>query len=222
LGPPVDEHSALDAIHPPVRLAANTRGIAKAARTVKRGGVIVYPTDTVYGLGCEPRRTAAVQRILDIKGRTSKPMPILATNVQVAMQLVVLGPVGRALARHFWPGPVTLVNRARIPDVPQALQGEHGTLAVRVPGLAFTRHLLRACGGILVGTSANRSGSPACRSADEVLKSLPFGYETILDGGMSPLGRESTVVDVSGIHPRILREGQISAARVLAAARARP
>ena len=181
--------------------------MAKAAELVRGGGVIVYPTDTVYGLGCDPFNEAAVKRLFEIKGRGPKPVPVLCSSQEKAEELVSLSPRARSLASENWPGALTIVAPARRP-IPSMLTQGSGNLGVRVPSHPACLRLIRLCGGWLTGTSANISGEPSARTADEALRQLgPLG-DLVLDGGARD-GKESTVVQVMGGAVTILRTGPV-------------
>jgi len=181
--------------------------IAKAAREVRRGGLVVFPTDTVYGLGCDPLNHAAVRRLFEAKGRESKPVPVLCSSVEKAGSMVEL--TGRALelARKHWPGALTIVAPLRRSVPPQLSQGKP-LLGVRVPNHPGCLELIAACGGWLTGTSANLSGRPSSRSAAEAFDQIGNAVDYILDGGRLA-GSESTVVQVVGNEVTILRTGPI-------------
>lgn len=181
--------------------------IKKAAAVVKRGGLIVYPTDTVYGLGCDPFDEDAVSRLFRAKGRGSKAVSVLCGSAAKAGDLVRLSPRALALAQDSWPGPLTIVAplRRRVP--PQLNSGSE-TLGVRVPGSPTCLELIDTCGGWLTGTSANISGNPSSRSASEAQKQLGASVDLILDGGTLE-GKESTVVRVDGSAVTILRTGPV-------------
>ncbi|MDG6958896.1 MAG: threonylcarbamoyl-AMP synthase [Nitrososphaerota archaeon] len=187
-------------------LAMDGRAISRAAETVMRGGLVVYPTDTVYGLGCDPFNEEAVRRLFSAKGRGAKAVPVLCSSREKAADLVDLGPRGGELARRYWPGALTIVAplKMRVPDM--LSQGPH--LGVRVPDHALCLELVASCGGWLAGTSANVSGAPSARSAGDALRQLGGTVDLILDGGPSP-GAGSTVVSVVGGTLTILRTGQI-------------
>ncbi|MDG7029041.1 MAG: threonylcarbamoyl-AMP synthase [Nitrososphaerota archaeon] len=187
-------------------LAMDGRAISRAAETVMRGGLVVYPTDTVYGLGCDPFNEEAVRRLFSAKGRGAKAVPVLCSSREKAADLVDLGPRGGELARRYWPGALTIVAplKMRVPDM--LSQGPH--LGVRVPDHALCLELVASCGGWLAGTSANVSGAPSARSAGDALRQLGGTVDLILDGGPSP-GAGSTVVRVVGGTLTILRTGQI-------------
>ena len=179
----------------------------RAAKIVQEGGLVVYPTDTVYGLGCDPFNEAAVSRLFAAKGRSSKPVPVLCSSPEKASELVELGPRAMKLAAEFWPGALTIVAplRKRLPI--QLTQGSP-KLGVRVPALDVCLELISSCGGFLTGTSANLSGRPSARTASEASDQLGRRVDLILDGGRLE-GKESTVVEVVGDRVTILRTGPI-------------
>ena len=178
-----------------------------ASATVKSGGLIAYPTDTVYGLGCDPKNETAVDRLFMVKGRGTKPVPVLCSSMDVAKSLVDLGPLGKELAERFWPGALTIVA-PMVVGLPEKIHQGSRTLGVRVPSSAVCLTLLERCGGFLTGTSANRSGAPSCRSADEVLDQLDGSIDLVVDGGLLE-GEASTVVSVMGGELTILRTGPV-------------
>lgn len=187
----------------------------KCASIVKRGGVVVFPTDTIYGIGCDPYNDAAVERIFRIKGRDEKkPLPVLAYSTQDAEKLIALGRTGMALAKKYWPGALTIV--APITDnnkiSPMVTAGSMN-LAVRVPANRCVLLLLKHC-KYLVGTSANLSGQKSLKSVKEVLGSELAGFDALLDGGIVEKGVESTIVDVAGATPKVVREGAIKAEEI--------
>lgn len=188
-------------------LAFDRGSIPKAAAAVRGGGLVVYPTDTVYGLGCDPLNGNAVDRLFRAKGRGSKAVPVLCSSAARAAELVSLNEKALGLASMHWPGPLTIVAALRR-ELPAALTQGTGNLGVRVPGSALCLELIDACGGWLAGTSANISGEPSSRTAAEAQRQLGSAVDLILDGG--PLeGKESTVVQVSGDTVTILRTGPI-------------
>jgi L-threonylcarbamoyladenylate synthase len=181
--------------------------IAKAVGIVGKGGLVVYPTDTVYGLGADPFNGKAVQRLFEAKGRSVKPVPVLCSSLQKAAELVELSVRGVELVRDHWPGAFTIVAplRKRLPSI--LTQGT-GNLGVRVPAHQSCLRLISACGGWLTGTSANLSGQPSARTAQEAAIQLSDSVGLILDGG--PLvGKESTVALVVGDKVTILRSGPV-------------
>ena len=197
-------------------LRAGLKAIHEAAEVVRAGGLIIYPTDTVYGLGCDPLNEEAVRRIFLAKGREfDRPLPVLASDIRQAERIAVLSGPALELARAFWPGSLTLVVPKK-PIVPDLLTCGRPSVGVRVPNMAFTRELLRACGGLLVGTSANRSGRPPPRTVQEAIRELGEHAELAIDGGPSPLGKPSTVLDLTGPEPRVVRAGALSPELIMA------
>jgi len=188
-------------------LALNSESVALAAKAVRRGLLVVYPTDTVYGLGCDPLNHAAVRRLFEAKGRESKPVPVLCASTKKADELVKLTGRAAELAMEYWPGALTIVAMLRRPVPPQLTQGGE-YLGVRVPAHSGCLELIAACGGWLTGTSANRSGKPSAKSAGEALDELGDSVDFVLDGGRTT-GQESTVVKVVGEEVTILRTGPI-------------
>ena len=181
--------------------------IAESATIVRDGGIIVFPTDTVYGLGCDPFNKVAVDRLFEVKQRNDKAVPVLCTDISSASELVTLGPLSRRLAADYWPGALTIVARLRREVSPRLTQGT-GTLGVRVPDHRQCLELISLCGGWLTGTSANLSGSPSSRTAQEAFSQVGESVDVILDGGPCN-GKESTVVSESEDGLAILRTGPV-------------
>jgi L-threonylcarbamoyladenylate synthase len=188
--------------------------VARCASVVKNGGVVVFPTDTIYGIGCDPYNDSSVRRIFSIKGRDKKkPLPVLAHSVEDAEKIVMLGSAGRGLAEKYWPGALTIVAPIADRKISPNVTAGSDSLAVRVPANKCILLLLSHC-RYLVGTSANRSGERALKSAQEVIDSSLDDYDALLDGGLTEKGIESTIVDVTCM-PKIIREGAIKASEVL-------
>ena len=190
----------------------SAKSIREAGRLVLGGGVIVYPTDTVYGLGCDPMNELAAERLFTIKGRGGKPVPVLCDGFDSASRLVRLSGVALRLAKKYWPGALTIVLPLMM-ELPELIHQGSGTLAVRVPNSRRCLELISACGGYLIGTSANKSGKPACRTAHEALRSIGEEVDLILDGGRLS-EKESTVVKVSGNRVELLRSGAVTFANL--------
>ena len=185
-------------------------GIKKAAEAVRRGAVIVYPTDTVYGIGCDPYNVKAVRRVIEIKMRERKPFPVLCSSLENAKRLVRLNRKSLRLAQKFWPGPLTIVAEIIDQKLPKVLTFGSKMLGVRVPNHEFTLQLIELSGGFLVGTSANKAGLKSPTSAEEVKSVLSSEYDILLDGGETPLKAESTVIEVDSDKVKLLREKAIS------------
>ena len=189
--------------------------LQEAVAVLKGGGLVVYPSDTVYGLGAAASDERAVERVFAVKGRDAvKALSLLLANAADLEPFCAEVPLlARVLADRYWPGPLTLVLR-RSPAFHSAALGGGDTIAVRVPDHPSLRELIRTLGEPITGTSANRSGRPACRSAQEAERELGDAVELIIDGGPSGAGPESTVVDVASGLPVVLREGAIARADV--------
>ncbi|MHC3469472.1 L-threonylcarbamoyladenylate synthase [Streptomyces sp. 7R007] len=190
---------------------ATTSDIEKAAQVLRAGGLVALPTETVYGLGANAEDPAAVARIFQVKGRP--PTHPLIVHIGAADQLddwvEEVPATARLLAEHFWPGPLTLVLR-RGRRVPLEATGGLETVAVRVPDHPLALALLSAFGGGVTAPSANRFGSVSPTTADHVRAELGDAVDFVLDGGPCQVGVESTIVDVTGETPSILRPGGVT------------
>lgn len=188
--------------------------LAAAVEAVADGDLIVLPTDTVYGVGCDAFSPASVQRLLDAKGRgRDMPPPVLIADAATldAMIADVPGYV-RTLAERFWPGPLTLVGRQQ-PSLRWDLGETRGTVAVRVPDHNVARELLERTGPLTV-SSANTTGLPAATSAESAQEMLGEAVAVFVNAGTSPGGVASTILDVTAWAPRLLRAGAIPLAEV--------
>lgn len=196
------DHSASPRIVPwPDGRRAREAVIEQAANVLAAGGLVVFPTDTVYGIGAHRALPQAVGRLFQVKRRPpTKQIALLLDDPAVIETLASRVPpqVG-VLARQYWPGPLTLVMTAR----------DGGTIAFRQPDHEVPRAIIRAVGSPLATTSANLSGRPSPHTAADVLAQLPSGYELLIDGGRSPGGADSTVLDFTGPTARLLRAGPI-------------
>ena len=193
---------------------AREAGIAAAVAAVRRGLLVVLPTDTVYGIGADAFDAEAVQRLLDAKGRgRDMPPPVLISEATTLDALVTEVPGwARGLVEQYWPGPLTVVCRQQ-PSLRWDLGETRGTVAVRMPSHQSALDLLGRTGPLAV-SSANLSGEPAATVADDAERMLGGSVEVVLDDGPSPGSAASTIVDCTGTRPRILREGAIDAAEL--------
>lgn len=189
-------------------------GIITASKTVKSGGIVVFPTDTVYGIGCDPFNGQAVRTIYRIKGREeSKRLPVLGLSISEISKIVIFDELSKKFAAKFWPGPLTLILGIKDEKIAKSL-GLDEKIAVRIPSHPCTLKLLKEC-KLLVGTSANIAGRPSSADSHEIIKELE-GYDILLDGGKIPNSVESTIIEVVGSKFRTIREGKISEKELLA------
>jgi L-threonylcarbamoyladenylate synthase len=182
----------------------------RAAREVARGGVVAFRTDTFYGLGADPFDAAAVAAVNELKGREGKPILVLVATAEDAARLIArTSALFDALAARHWPGPLTLIAEAK-PELPALLTAGTGTVGVRLPADEHALSIVRASGGALTATSANPAGLPPARAASEAARYFPEGLALVIDGGPSLTELPSTVLDVTGERPRVVREGVVT------------
>jgi L-threonylcarbamoyladenylate synthase len=179
-------------------------------RILHRGGLVCYPTDTVYGIGAAAGDDAAVRRLFTVKGRPpDKALPLLLADPSHAAWVADVTPLARALSARFWPGALTIVMR-KAPSYRSLALAGGDTVALRVPNHDLVRAIVHTLGQPLTGTSANRAGAPAPVSAAEVALKMGDMVDLIIDGGPSPARLESTVIDITQDVPEVLREGPVS------------
>ncbi len=191
-------------------LKADSLGIEKSARIILQGGVVSFPTETFYGLAADPLNERALQKIFLIKGREeNKPLLLLiGDRTWVPGITRRTSPLAEGLMERFWPGPLTLVLEA-LPHLPVLITANTGKVGLRVSGHPTALALVLAAGRAITGTSANLSGQPDISTAQGVFRALGGKLDAILDGGRTAGGLGSTVLDVSGVSPRVIREGVI-------------
>ena len=194
----------IDPLHP------DDAALRAAAEAVLRGGVIAFPTDTLYGLGCSLFDVEAVSMVARLKRRDPSLAVIsLIPEPRQAWGLAAeISPVAERLIERYWPGPLSLIFRAA-PIVPPRVRGAGGTVALRCPNDTLCQRLLARIGGPVVSSSANLSGQPPAQSAEDVLRIFGNQLDLVLDGGPRQGGLASTLVDVSGPRPRLLRAGAL-------------
>jgi L-threonylcarbamoyladenylate synthase len=187
----------------------------RAAAVLRSGGLVAFPTETVYGLGADASSAAAVGRIFAVKGRPlGHPLIVhLPTADVLDAWAEDVPPVARVLADAFWPGPLTLIL-SRSPRVSDAVTGGRATVGLRVPDHPVARALLERFGGGVAAPSANRFGHVSPTTAAHVRTDLGADVDLVLDGGPCTVGVESTIVDLTGDRPEVLRPGGVSAARL--------
>ncbi|MBM3143098.1 MAG: threonylcarbamoyl-AMP synthase [Chloroflexi bacterium] len=188
-----------------------TLQVDRAIEILKSGGVVVYPTDTVYGLGCSALNSEAVERIYKVKQRPHHlPLPVLLADVsQLDVVVAPVPGVAQFLMRRFWPGGLTLVL-PKAASLPAIVTAGSDKVAIRIPSHAVPLAIIRGLGSPIIGTSANISDKPSPVTAEEAEQQLGKQVDLIIDAGRCPGGIESTIVDVTVETPVILRAGIIS------------
>ena len=195
--------------------SADAEEVRTVAAALREGAIAAYPTETFYALGAAAFSKKAVERVYKLKNREAgKALSVIASDLDMVREVAGTLPPGFvALAGEFWPGPLTLVLPAA-PAVPGFVAGPGRTIAVRVPPLAWLRALVRELGEPLTATSANVSGEKELSDPREVEALFRGRIDLLVDGGPAPGGLPSTIVDLSGDRPRVLREGRIPSARI--------
>ena len=200
---------------PSVELTKNS-DIERAVELIRSGALVIYPTDTVYGLGCDPFNSLAVRKLLDAKQRTKSSLPVLIDTIDRARQLGEFNDNARRLAETFWPGPLTIVLPSKIP-LPE-ITSNSGLIGIRIPNHRTAMRLIIGCGGAVVGTSANLSGKRPAKNVDQIDSILKMRVDLIIDEGPTT-GIEYTVVRLSREESTIVREGQIEERQIMRALR---
>lgn len=196
-----------------MKVSCDKKGIDTAVKSIRDGGVIVFPTDTVYGLGCDPYNKDAIKKIYKIKKRaSSKLFPILAYSKENLSDIVSFDDKSDKIAEKFWPGQVTLVLKLKDRKIGRTMNIEN-KIAVRVPNNKCALALLKEC-RLLVGTSANISGTRSFTNPDDCLESVT-GYDVFVDGGAISSSGESTILEVDDGKLTIHREGAVSETEIM-------
>jgi L-threonylcarbamoyladenylate synthase len=197
---------------------AEAAAVTRAVAALDAGGLLLYPTDTLYAIGGRAVEAAAGRKVRDAKGREAKPLPLIAADLDQVTTLVAdLPAAALRLAERFWPGPLTVILASGA-IVPDEVTAGTGTVAVRVPALALARRLCQAAGP-LISTSANRAGAPAPTTCQEAVTGMGNAAALALDAGPG-LPVASTIVDLTGTPPRLVRSGAVAWADVLASLQA--
>jgi len=191
-----------------LKISCNDVDIQIATKAINDGAIVVFPTDTVYGLGCNPYNHDAVQSIYEIKKRKkTKPFPVIGYSKKELEKIVEFNSLEEKIAEKFWPGPITLILKIKDKEIQKSLDLE-GKIAVRVPNNQCVLALLKEC-KLLVGTSANISGTGPFNDPKECGKNLS-GYDLLIDGGIISGQGESTIVEIENNDVKILRKGNVS------------
>ena len=182
--------------------------IKKAAEIVKQGGLVIYPTDTVYGLGCDPFNKEAIQKVHSTKRRQNNPLPILGDTIENISKISKISDEALNIVKKIWPGPITFVLPKK--DLPDLVTAGSDTVGVRIPRNRISLRLIELCDGLLVGTSANLSGERSALTANQAYDQIGDRVDIVLDGGATELRRESTVIKLINGKIEVLREGAIN------------
>lgn len=185
--------------------------LTAAADVIRAGGVLVYPTETLYGIGADALNPSAIAKVIAAKKRNeSKPILILAHSIPMVRTLVAeIQHSAYSFMEGFWPGPLTIVFKAAR-NIPAEITQGSGTIGIRIPSSKFCIELLKRCGCPLTSTSANISGEPVHRTIEEIHRALTAGIDLYIDAGSLPESKPSTVISVVNHPPKLIREGVIS------------
>jgi len=190
-----------------MKVNCNDEGIRKSVEIIENGGVIIFPTDTVYGIGCNPYDANAVKKIYEIKSREKiKSLPVLASSIQIVKQISIIDEFTENIIKKYWPGPLTLILKLKDKNLKKSLNLED-KIAVRIPNSECTLKLLNKC-NLLVGTSANVSGDSSFTDPQECMKNVK-NYDVFVDGGTITSKGESTIIEIENEKIRIIREGAL-------------
>ncbi len=196
-----------------MKINCNTEGIDKATKVVKDGGIVVFPTDTVYGIGCDPYNEKSVDRIYQIKKRPkSKPFPVLTFSINMATKIVDFDNDSKKIAERFWPGPLTLVLKLKDERLRKTLNLQE-KIAVRVPNNKCLLNLLKNT-KFLIGTSANNSGEDSFTNSDDCYQKMN-GFDVFLDDGDIKDGKESTILEMIQGNPIFHRIGALKKEEII-------
>ena len=189
--------------------------IEEISEVLKEGGLIVYPTDTFYGLGANCFLEKGVHKIYELKRReAAKPLLLVVSNLDMLKEVVAdIPPIFSRLSAEFWPGPLTMIFPAS-PKLPKALLGETQTIGVRLPEFAWLTALVERAGFPITATSANPAGGSDIDLAEEAIRTFTGKVDLIVDAGKTAGGRPSTVLDLTRSKPEVIREGAVPTARL--------
>jgi len=191
-----------------LRISCNNVGIQKAVQIINKGGIVIFPTDTVYGIGCDPYNQKGVLSLYKIKKREkTKPFPVIGYSKKELEKIAEFNDKAEKIAELFWPGPITLILKVKDENIKKSL-GLGKKIAVRVPNNQCVLSLLKEC-KLLVATSANISGTTSLTDPNDCKRDLN-GYDLLIDGGILSDNGESTIVEIDKNKVRIVRSGSIS------------
>ena len=190
-----------------LKVECNEEGIKKTSQIIKEGGIVVFPTDTVYGIGCNPYNEKAVKKIYEIKSREKiKALPVLAYSIDIVKKIVVIDKFTENILQKNWPGPLTLILELKDQELKKSLNLQN-KIAVRIPDSDCTLKLLEKC-ELVVGTSANISGNASYTDPNNCIKNIK-NYDLFLNGGTITSKGESTIIEIENEKIKIIREGAL-------------
>ena len=190
-----------------LKVECNEEGIKKTSQIIKEGGIVVFPTDTVYGIGCNPYNEKAVKKIYEIKSREKiKALPVLAYSIDIVKKIVVIDKFTENILQKNWPGPLTLILELKDQELKKSLNLQN-KIAVRIPDSECTLKLLEKC-ELVVGTSANISGNASYTDPNNCIKNIK-NYDLFLNGGTITSKGESTIIEIKNEAIKIIREGAL-------------
>ncbi len=196
-----------------MRVSCDKKGIENASQIINQGGIAIFPTDTVYGIGCNPYNKDSVRKIYEIKSRDiSKPFPVLVYSKDIAEKIVFIDEFTKKIVERFWPGSLTIILKLTDENLKRSLNVTD-KIAIRVPNHKCTLELLKKC-NFLVGTSANISGQSSFTNPDECIKNIQ-NYDIFVDGGVIDSTAESTIIEIEDEKIKIIREGTLSYEEIL-------
>ena len=196
-----------------LKVTCDKEGIEKASQIINQGGIVVFPTDTVYGIGCDPYNKDSVRKIYEIKSRKiSKPFPVLVYSKDIAERIAFFDEFTKKIVERFWPGPLTIILKLTDENLKESLNITD-KIAIRVPNHKCTLELLKKC-NFLVGTSANISGHSSFTNPDECFNNFRK-YDVFVDGGIITSKSESTIIEIENEEIKIIREGALSHEEIL-------
>ena len=190
-----------------MKVDCNEEGIKRTSQIIEKGGIVVFPTDTVYGIGCNPYNPNSVKKIYEIKSRTEiKSLPVLAYSLEIVKEITLIDKFTEKIIKKYWPGPLTLILTLTDQKLKNSLKLQN-KIAVRIPDSKCTLKLLEKC-KLLVGTSANISGNSSYTNPDECIKNIK-NYDIFLNGGTITSEGESTIIEIKNEKIKIIREGAL-------------
>ena len=190
-----------------MKLDCDDEGIKKTSQIIEKGGIVVFPTDTVYGIGCNPYNENSVKKIYEIKSRTElKSLPVLAYSLDVVKEIALIDEFTEKIIEKYWPGPLTLILKLTDQKLKKSLNLGN-KIAVRIPDSKCTLKLLEKC-RLLVGTSANISGNSSYTNPNECIKNIK-NYDIFLNGGTITSKGESTIIEIENEKIKMIREGAL-------------